>query len=397
MKENQHIEDGWPEQEQILKEKADKPDLAEMMNHPWQHSEEELCAFFDNPESMEDCRYALLARMADKRKKVAHPDVEQAWKSFASHLEKPTSGRKGIPWRMWGAALAGAVAMLAGILLYNYLQGRFSSVEGTEPVVAMVYDETPQHITLQDDEVLVDLSRKDSLSFRVLEKTAAERVASSVTTRPPKMQKLSTPRGMDFKVILPDGSEVWLNAESTIEFPATFFGNERLVLLKGEAYFKVVRNEECPFIVTSDRMKVRVLGTEFNFKSYTSETSHVSLVKGSVELSRVDTGQSDVTLKPGQDAWRDEAGEIHVREVDTFAVTQWVCGFFYFDNQPLVEILRELGRWYNLGVVFRNTASMHYKMHFSVSRNEEIGEAVENLNRLRKVRVRIEGTDIVVY
>ena len=75
MKENQHIEDGWPEQEQILKEKADKPDLAEMMNHPWQHSEEELCAFFDNPESMEDCRYALLARMADKRKKVAHPDV----------------------------------------------------------------------------------------------------------------------------------------------------------------------------------------------------------------------------------------------------------------------------------------------------------------------------------
>lgn len=98
------------------------------------------------------------------------------------------------------------------------------------------------------------------------------------------MQKLSTPRGMDFKVILSDGSEVWLNAESSLEFPSAFTSKERRVNLKGEAYFKVARNEQNPFIVTTDKMQVRVLGTEFNFRSYVSELSHVSLVSGSVEV-----------------------------------------------------------------------------------------------------------------
>lgn len=400
MKESQHIEDLQPEPEQTREEEAGGLNLSEVMNRPEQYSEEELRAFLDNPETEEDFWYALLARMADKRKKVTCPDAEQVWQSFKPCIEQPfTSRRKSVSWRMWGAALAGAAAMLVAVLLYERYVSSSAPLPEEASVVAMVYDETPQHITLQDNEELIDLSRKDSLSFRVSEHVTEERASSSVAAPPvpPKMQKLSTPRGMDFKVILPDGSEVWLNAESTIEFPAAFLGNERQVLLKGEAYFKVARNEECPFIVTSDRMKVRVLGTEFNFKSYPSETSHVSLVKGSVEVLRVDADQPDVTLKPGQDAWRDEGGEIHVREVDTYAVTQWVSGFFYFDNLPLVEILRELGRWYNLGVVFRNTASMYYKMHFSASRNEDIGQALENLNRLRKVRVRIEGTDIVVY
>ncbi len=202
---------------------------------------------------------------------------------------------------------------------------------------------------------------------------------------------------MDFKVILPDGSEVWLNAESTIEFPAAFIGNERQVLLKGEAYFKVARDEDCPFVVISNQMKVRVLGTEFNFRSYTSEASHVSLIKGSVEILRPDAEKAEVVLEPGQGAWRDADGEIHVQEVDTYAVTQWVDGFFYFDDIPLVQILCELGRWYNLGVVFRNKSAMHAKMHFSASRNGDLEQTINNLNRMRKGRVSVEGTDIVVY
>lgn len=399
MEENQNIDGRQAELNRTRETGTDGQNSAEIINHPQRYSEEELRAFFNQPENEEDCRYALLARMAEKRRKVSCPDVEQAWESFSSQIKASAPRRKTVSWRMWGAALFGAAAMLIGALLYNYFLHPSTPAKEAASVVAMVYDATPQHITLQHNEELIDLSRKDSLSFRVLEKEKVTRASSPAVARPfpPKMQKLSTPRGMDFKVILPDGSEVWLNAESTIEFPAAFLGNERQVLLKGEAYFKVARNEACPFIVTSDRMKVRVLGTEFNFKSYTSETSHISLVSGSVEVSRADADLPDVTLKPGQDAWRDEAGEIHVREVDTYAVTQWVSGFFYFDDLPLVEILRELGRWYNLGVVFRNTASMYYKMHFSASRNEDIGQAIENLNRLRKVRVCIEGTDIVVY
>lgn len=349
-------------------------------------------------------KYILLARMAEKRKKVVCPDSEQAWQALkkAKEAQSVANKRKTEAWRIWGVALIGAAAMLAGIILFNYLFP--TGNEGTEAVVAMRYDETPQSITLQNKDRLVDLSNKDSISFlasvakgTVTQDISPEQAVSQRPSSVTKTQKLSTPRGMDFKVILPDGSEVWLNAESTIEFPAAFSGKERNVTLKGEAYFKVARNEQSPFIVTSDKITVRVLGTEFNFKSYASETTHVSLVKGSVEVLHPNREQPEIKLVPGQDAWCDETGTINVRKIDIYAVTQWVNGFFYFDNLPLVEILRELGRWYNLGVIFRNPAYMHYKIHFSASRNEDIHQAVENLNRLRKVQVKIEDTNLVIY
>lgn len=398
MKEGRNIEDLQAEPRRN-REDVGHPDLSEVMNHPERYSEGELRAFLEHPERVEEGRYVLMARMANKRKRTACPDADKAWEAFKPRLESHVSRKKSLSLRMWGAALAGAVAMLAVVWLYNaYL--RPSVPEGEVPeVVAMLRNETPQYVTLQHQEEVIALPQTDSLSFRVSGREAMENGSSSDGDRQEavRMQKLSTPRGMDFKVILPDGSEVWLNAESTIEFPAAFRGDERRVLLKGEAYFKVARDEACPFLVVSDQMKVRVLGTEFNFKSYASETSHVSLVKGAVEVLRSEADRPDATLKPGQDAWRDEEGKIHVREVDTYVVTQWVNGFFYFDNLPLVEILCELGRWYNLGVVFRNPSSMQYKMHFSASRSADIRQAIENLNRLRKVRVCIEGTDIVVY
>ena len=349
-------------------------------------------------------KYVLLARMAEKRKKVVCPDSEQAWQAFKKEKEvQPVvNKRKAGAWHIWGAAFIGAAAMLACVILYNYCFP--SDNENTEAVIAMRYDEAPQSIMLQNNDRLVDLSGKDSVSFQpsVVKSTAQQVIcpepsASQRQSSISKIQKLSTPRGMDFKVILPDGSEVWLNAESTIEFPTAFTDKERNVILKGEAYFKVARNEESPFIVTSDKMTVRVLGTEFNFKSYAYETSHVSLVKGSVEILCPGQEQPEMKLVPGQDAWCDETGNIKVREIDTYAVTQWVNGFFYFDDLSLVEILRELGRWYNLGVIFRNPSYMNYKMHFSASRNEDISQTVENLNRLRKVQVKIEGTNLIVY
>lgn len=347
--------------------------------------------------------YIALAQMAKKRKETPCPDADEAWKAFRHDNERLAINKKRFEWRMWGAAMGGAAAMLALIWIYSY----FTQPEVLpEAVVAMVYDETPQNITLQENDQIVDLSDKDSVSFHhkkmplvasTTSQAPASKRISSAQQITPRIQKLSTPRGMDFKVILPDGSEVWLNAESTIEFPAAFTGKERQVMLKGEAYFKVAHNEKAPFIVNSDKMSIRVLGTEFNFKSYAAETPHVSLIHGSVEVLRSDNKQPETRLKPGQDAWCDENGKIHVDEVDTYAVTQWVNGFFYFDGLPLVDILRELGRWYNLGVIFRNTTSMHYKMHFSASRNETIDQAIENLNRLRKVQVRIENSNLVVY
>ena len=341
--------------------------------------------------------YVMLAKMARMRHKTPCPDVDETWKQF-SRQQIQTSGRThAYKWQIALAALSGAAAMLVGTLLYNHFALPSSSAE--DLVIAMNYDETRQQVLLQDDSELFDISLQDSLSFQpVAQSQGKHAVSSSMKNKKGegKMQKLSTPRGMDFKVILSDGSEVWLNAESSLEFPSAFTSKERRVNLKGEAYFKVARNEECPFIVTTDKMQVRVLGTEFNFRSYVSELSHVSLVSGSVEVYTPDGKASEVTLKPGQDACLDSSGQIQVREIDTYSVCQWVNGFFYFDNSPLVDILRELGRWYNLGVVFRSSDLMEQKIHFSASRSDEIALTLENLNRLRKVHVSLEGNNLVV-
>lgn len=341
--------------------------------------------------------YVMLAKMARMRHKTPCPDVDEAWKQFSQRQKQVRASRVPHKWQICLAALSGAAAMLAGILLYNHF-AMPSADEGLR-VVAMNYDETRQQILLQNDGELFDVSLQDSLSFQQAAQSQGHNDAASSVNEEngeSKMQKLSTPRGMDFKVILSDGSEVWLNAESSLEFPSAFTSRERRVNLKGEAYFKVARNEQNPFIVTTDKMQVRVLGTEFNFRNYVSEPSHVSLISGSVEVYTPDGKTPEVTLKPGQDASLDAAGQIQVREIDTYSVCQWVNGFFYFDNSSLVDILRELGRWYNLGVVFRSSDLMRQKMHFSASRHDDIGHTLENLNRLRKVRVSLEGNNLVV-
>lgn len=349
-------------------------------------------------------RYAELARAVRKRHETPAPDVDSEWAAFSN--EHGISGSntifQRIDWRTLRGIVIGAAAMFALMFTYNHYFAKTNQDDSINKITAMSYDKRPQSVTLQHSNKKQTIAGRDSLSFKqhtvapANETDGTELAAETAMPKAVKMQKLSTPRGMDFKVVLPDGSEVWLNAESTIEFPSAFTGEERTVSLKGEAYFKVAHNEQQPFIVNTDKMTVRVLGTEFNFKSYKAEIPHVSLVKGKVEVLQDETNNIATQLKPGQDAWVDDNGSMHVREVDTYAVTQWIRGFFYFDDMPLVDILRELSRWYNCGVVFNNPSSMDYKLHFSARRNANLSQTIENLNRLCKSKISIEGNDLVV-
>lgn len=333
--------------------------------------------------------------MSHRRRHSNCPDAEDAWNAFKGKM-KPAASRKS-GWQLCLATLAGAAAMLAGVLLYQHLA---HETHPEDAFIALTYDDSPQHIRLKGYEQAMDISSLDSISFlpdtEPFHQKQLATSTSSATGQPMKgMQELSTPRGMDFKITLSDGTEVWLNAESSLEFPSAFTGNHREVRLKGEAYFKVARNEQAPFIVTSDKMNVRVLGTEFNFRNY--DTPHVSLVHGSVEVFRPGEKTPEARLLPGQDAWCDEKDNIQVKDIDTYAVTQWTCGFFYFDHASLMDILQELGRWYNLGVVFHNSQYLNTPIHFNALRTENIHQTIKNLNRLQKGEIRLEGKNIAVY
>lgn len=352
----------------------------------------------DAPERLtsEEMLLKELARMAEKRHTATCPDAVLEWRRMAARLsdDTPQPAESDEPQaadtrlrrlKVWAVAATSAAAVLAGALLYV----SFNKPDPDSHIVALDYDETPQRITLtQDDDKITDLSSQDSLTYYNKVSAAAPKEA--------RRQRLSTPRGMDFKLTLPDGSEVWLNAESTITFPSSFIGGERRVELSGEAYFKVARNARKPFTVTTERMDIKVLGTEFNMRSYKSEAPRVSLVKGSIAIINPDSHAAECRLKPGQDAWRDDNGALHVSQADTYSVTQWVEGFFYFDDAPLVSILRELGRWYNLGVVFTNTTVANCKLHFSASRSDDLNETLSTISDIVKAHVAVEGTDIVV-
>ncbi len=348
---------------------------------------------------MDEQQMGDLIKLNHRLNNTQQPDVDEEWKTFSEKKfseepaevhEEPSSAAPHRPlWHLYVSALVGAAAML--LIIFTFRHQLFPEQKiGTneQGEVAMVYDENPQRVALQgDDAKAVDITQRDSISF--FPASGDNTINLKPSTINQKMQRLSTPRGMDYKVILADGSEVWLNAESRIEFPTNFQGNERRVKLLGEAYFKVTRNEKSPFIVSTDQMEVRVLGTEFNLKSYANEAAHVTLVKGSVEVG-------DKRLTPGQDAWYDKEGNIQVAEVDVYDIVQWKDGFFYFNDKSLVTVLRELGRWYNLGVIFRNANAMNHKVHFSALREGTIEEALSSLNSLRKVKITLQGNNIIV-
>ena len=155
--------------------------------------------------------------------------------------------------------------------------------------------------------------------------------------------RLITPRGGEYAVVLADGTKVWVNAESELRYPVQFSGTERKVYLKGEAYFAVTKQAGKPFVVCVGDSRITVLGTEFNVRNYQDEVVATTLVKGAVRIH--DAGR-ECDLTPGQQAVI-EADGIRVREVDTDLYTAWKDGYFIYREKSLEDIMKELSRWYD--------------------------------------------------
>lgn len=228
---------------------------------------------------------------------------------------------------------------------------------------------------------------------RTLDYTNLATVSVPVVKKMLQTHSIVIPRGETFKLILCDGTEVWLNANSKLVYPTAFVEKERTVFLEGEAYFKVTKDTK-PFIVKTDYLQTKVLGTEFNVKSYTAEDSHVTLISGKVQV-RSRENERFVDLEPGKDAMLLSDGLFEVKEVNSEAYTYWRDGYFYFDELPLADIMQSIGRWYNVNVIFRNKEAMEYRIHFMSNRQGGIEETIRLMNRLKKVTLTL--CDNTVY
>jgi hypothetical protein len=189
---------------------------------------------------------------------------------------------------------------------------------------------------------------------------------------------LSTPKGGQYQVILSDGTKVWLNAASSLSYPTVFTGNERKVLLKGEAYFEVAKNAKQTFKVITDRQELVVLGTHFNINSYEDEPDiKTTLLEGSVKVSSLQTNHT-ILLKPGEQSALKKSGKLKVDQVNAENAIAWKSGLFQFQGSSIQEALRQMARWYDITIEFEGEVP-DIQLWGEVHRNANAIEALEIL------------------
>ncbi|WP_017259905.1 FecR family protein [Pedobacter arcticus] len=206
-----------------------------------------------------------------------------------------------------------------------------------------------------------------------------------------RFNTVTTPRGGTYKVTLPDGSKVWLNASSSLYFPVAFSGDVRSVTLTGEGYFEVAKANK-KFIVTVNNTTVEVLGTHFNINSYTNEqTRNITLVEGSVKVAN---GNSTAILKPSDQAVVNPlSNNINIKHnVDTETLTAWKDGTFKFNNTDLKTIMRQLERWYDIDIDENTIPNKQF--NGTISRDVKLSEVLAMIELTSNLNFKIEGRNL---
>lgn len=211
---------------------------------------------------------------------------------------------------------------------------------------------------------------------------------------------VEAPKGSRLKTILPDGSIVWVNSGSRLSYAQSFGARNREVRLSGEAYFEVSRNEKKWFIVSTDNVKVEVLGTKFDIHDYSDDSEAiVSLTEGSVAISHPSRPDEVKYLKPDQRATvSKDSGDIAVEKYKTSDSIQWIDGKLFFDGEALMDIARDLSRSYNVQITISNNSLSSLRFYGNFLRQEQtITEVMDALAATGKINYRQNGRDIMIY
>lgn len=319
--------------------------------------------------------------------------------------------------KYWVQRIAAAAIVLILLLGGAYLVFR-ESAPSPQTVQYKKHDVLPGGdkavLTLADGSTIILDSAGDGRiawqgAVSVIKRTGGElsyeRSADDQEPPLPIYNTLATPRGGQYKLTLPDGSKVWLNAASSIRYPTEFAGSGRTVEITGEAYLEVAKDRSKPFFVITKTMTVEVLGTHFNINAYDDEpTVTTTLLEGSVKVSGYRTPATDngmpeqaVVLEPGQQAkipLADMDRAITVEEADTERVIAWKEGLFSFKGADIKTIMRQLGRWYSIDIKYEG-AVREYAFVGSVPRQYNLSEVLSVLEA-SGIHFRIEDRRIIV-
>jgi len=208
---------------------------------------------------------------------------------------------------------------------------------------------------------------------------------------------LATPNGGQYQLALPDGSKVWLNAASSITYPTAFIGKQRKVQIMGEAYFEIAHNSKMPFVVEKGIMAVEVLGTHFNINAYDDEAEmKTTLLEGKVKVSSA-IGNTSAILKPGEQAVLASHSPLTIHHSsDLESIMAWKNGLFHFEQADLKTVMRQLARWYDVDIVYKNATQKSDPLFIDMSRNANLSDVLKALEVSGSARFSIEGKKIIV-
>lgn len=217
---------------------------------------------------------------------------------------------------------------------------------------------------------------------------------TAVAVNEPVNHLLSIPKGGEYKVVLSDGTKVWLNSASSLSFPEEFTGNERHVKLTGEAYFEVAKNKDKPFYVTVNNMEVKVLGTHFNISAYSDDKQiTTTLMEGAVQVTK---HNQQSLLKPGQQAIvNNSKDEITVSEANIAEAMAWRNGYFIFNDDNIQSIMKKVSRWYDVDVEYQGDFENQI-FGGTFYRSKSINELLSHLEKIGKIHFKITGRRVIV-
>jgi transmembrane sensor len=312
-----------------------------------------------------------------------------------------------VPMRRWTSYLAAAVIVFA-VALTTFLWVSRKEEPGVADAKHMLQDIAPGTdravLTLADgSKILLDSSTGTLATeggVAVINLNGQLAYSPSETTATVLYHTISVPRGGQYKMVLADGTKVWLNASSSLRFPNIFTGRDRAVELTGEGYFEVAYNSQQPFSVQVGEMQVEVLGTHFNINSFADEPQvKTTLIEGSVRVSLPGQYQGSVVLRPGEQAQLSNEQKssqfVVVRGVDTEAILSWKNGWFEFDKTDLKTIMRQISRWYNIEVVYEGTLPDE-EFGGRISRKLPLSQILQSLETAG-VRFQLRGRILTVH
>ncbi|WP_231426741.1 FecR family protein [Pedobacter sp. Leaf250] len=358
-----------------------------------------------------------LQELSNKNSDLNPAEVDEARKQIWLAIQKETHIKSGNTKTLWLKLAASAVVLFfIGIVInrevqkntetkqvFNNIQDKIIQPGGNKATLTLA---DGSKISLTDASNGVIAKQAGINITKTKNGELIYSVASASSHKKDLYNTIETPRGGQYQINLPDGTKVWLNAESSLRYPAVFDQTKRLVELKGEAYFEVAKRLDkngvrVPFkvkteLISGRNQEVEVLGTHFNINAYNNEPSNkTTLLEGSVKIKNLQSTKSAL-LKPGQQSLISlSSPSVLVSAVDAEEVIAWKTGFFSFNEENLETIMNKIARWYDVEIDYRGK-KINKTFGGRISRFNSVNEVLDMLQTTDAVHFKIEGRRILV-